>query len=72
VSTRIPIVFSTGGDPVQLGLIASFNRPGGNATGVNMFTSALEPKRLGLLRELVPGAALIAALVNPNTANRPS
>ena len=68
-TTKIPIVFSGGGDPVRLGLVASLSRPGGNATGVNMFTSALEPKRLGLLRELVPSAALIAVLVNPNSPN---
>jgi ABC-type uncharacterized transport system substrate-binding protein len=68
-TTKIPIVFSGGGDPVGLGLVASLSRPGGNATGVNMFTSALEPKRLGLLRELVPSAALIAVLVNPNSPN---
>ena len=62
----VPFVFNTGGDPVQLGLVASFNRPGGNMTGVNIFTAGLEAKRLGLLRDMVPKAEVIAALVDPN------
>src|SRR5215831_11330812 len=65
-SPAIPIVFFTGADPVKLGLVASFNRPGGNATGVSFWNAALEPKRLGLLHELVAQATVMAALVDPN------
>ncbi len=66
-TSSIPIVFAIGGDPVTLGLVANYNRPGGNATGVTILTSTLEAKRLGLLREVVPQAAAIGALLNPNT-----
>ena len=68
-TTMIPIVFISGGDPVQLGLVVSFNRPGGNATGVNLFTVTLETKKLELLHDLVPKAVMIGALVNPNNPN---
>ena len=64
-TTTIPIVFGVGGDPVQEGLVASLNRPGGNATGVNFFTVEVVAKRMQLLRELVPAAKRIAVLVNP-------
>src|SRR5262245_13866785 len=65
-TTMIPIVFQSGVDPVQLGLVSSLNRPGGNLTGVSFFAAALETKRLGLLHELVPQATMIGVLVNPN------
>jgi putative ABC transport system substrate-binding protein len=71
-TTTIPIVFSVGGDPVKNGLVASLNRPGGNVTGVSFLTNELGPKRLGLLRDLLPSASLIAALVNPTNPNAES
>jgi len=61
----VPIVFSVGPDPVKAGLVGSFNRPEANVTGVSLLTNALEAKRLGLIHELVPTAATIAALMNP-------
>src|SRR5262249_8182731 len=64
-TSTIPIVFSIGSDPVEQGLVASYNRPGSNATGVSMFTATLGAKRLGLLHELVPQAATIGVPLNP-------
>ena len=65
-TATIPIVFMNGADPVKLGLIESYSRPGGNATGVLYYSAELVSKRLELLRELVPQAALIGFLINPN------
>jgi putative ABC transport system substrate-binding protein len=64
-TTTVPIVFVTGGDPVRDGLVANLNRPGGNVTGVSFISVELAAKQLGLLRELRPGAARIAVLVDP-------
>ena len=68
-TSTVPIVFLVGRDPVELGLVASFNRPGGNVTGVNMLNVALAEKRLELVRELVPKAAVIAILFNRDNPN---
>jgi putative ABC transport system substrate-binding protein len=68
VTSTIPIVFVMN-DPVRFGLVASINRPGGNATGAELITPRLGPKRLGLLRDLVPSAAVIGMLINPDNVN---
>jgi putative tryptophan/tyrosine transport system substrate-binding protein len=64
-TSTVPIVFTTGGDPIKLGLVASLNRPGGNVTGSTGLTVEVGPKRLELARELFPGATTVALLVNP-------
>jgi putative ABC transport system substrate-binding protein len=68
-SASLPIVFNVPDDPIQLGLVASIARPGGNATGVNFLLSELGAKQLGLLRELIPSASRFGLLVNPNNQN---
>jgi putative ABC transport system substrate-binding protein len=68
-TAMIPIVFMVGRDPVKLGLVASLNRPGGNATGLNLLISEMETKRIELLRELSPSDAKLAVLLNPKNAD---
>jgi putative tryptophan/tyrosine transport system substrate-binding protein len=68
-TSTIPIVFVNGSDPVKFGLVESYNRPGGNITGVNFLQISLEHKRLELLREMIPKAGVIAVLLNPNNPN---
>ena len=65
-TSTIPIVFVSGADPIKVGLVPSLNRPGGNATGVHLQLGVLDPKKLGLLRELAPQATLVGVLLNPN------
>jgi putative tryptophan/tyrosine transport system substrate-binding protein len=68
-TTAIPIVFNTGIDPIQVGLVPSLSHPGGNLTGFNLIAGPLPAKQLGILHELVPAAKTIAVLINPNNAN---
>ena len=70
-TATIPLVFTSGADPVQIGLVASLSRPGGNATGVSLLTTELGPKRLGLVRELLPKPGTIAFMVNANNTATP-
>jgi putative ABC transport system substrate-binding protein len=65
----IPIVFAVAGDPIQLGVVANLNRPGGNVTGVSFFSTTVTSKRLGLLHELVPKATMIGLLANPSNSS---
>ena len=68
-TTTIPIVFRTGGDPIELGFVASLNQPGGNITGINAMSLEVGAKRVGLLHELLPRAARLAVLLNPDDPN---
>jgi putative ABC transport system substrate-binding protein len=68
-TTSIPVVFTIGGDPIKLGLVASLSHPGDNVTGVTFFSNVLAAKRLTLLRDLMPSTATIAVLMNPTNAN---
>jgi putative ABC transport system substrate-binding protein len=70
-TSTIPIAFTVGEDPVRLGLVATLNRPGGNATGVYLFTTRLGAKRLGLIRQLLTEPGPVGLLVNPNSASGP-
>src|SRR5215831_2860916 len=65
-TSTIPIVFAVGGDPIKLGLVASYNRPGGNATGANILAAEMDGKRLGLLHEMMPNASHVGVLLNPD------
>ena len=69
IPAMIPLVFAMGGDPVELGIVSSLARPGGNATGVSFLVNALAAKQIQLLQELAPRAAVIGFLVNPNSPN---
>jgi putative tryptophan/tyrosine transport system substrate-binding protein len=66
-NSNIPLVFTAVADPVQLGFVASFNRPGGNITGISLFNNSLSEKRVGLLHELIPAATIVALLINPKS-----
>src|SRR5262249_11161933 len=68
-TSTIPIIFGTGEDPVKLGLVATLSRPRGHVTGVHTFIGQMEAKRLGLLHELIPTAALVGVLLNPKSSS---